>query len=164
MHEKIKFAIAYGLKRNGFSELKTNQGEILEAFLKGNDVLFCSPTGSGKSLTFEIAPFAYQYLSNQSRGCTYIVVSPLTALMKTQVETLTSRGIKAIYLQGSAAEENTDTKPEDLVRAIKSGDCELLFASPESLLQSHRELILDIAKKGILKTIFVDEAHCVKKL
>ena len=49
------------LQRNGYIELNLNQGDVLTQFLNGRDVLFCSPTGSGKSLIFEVAPFAFQY-------------------------------------------------------------------------------------------------------
>ena len=168
MDEKLKSAIDYGLKRNGFSGLKPNQGEIVEAYLKGHDVLFCSPKGSGKSLSFEIAPFAHENLLGKCSGCTCIVVSPLTALMKTQVETLKGRGTRAVYLRGFDADENVDSDSEEkqsfALRSIKNGDCQLLFASPETLLQCHRDIVLFIARKGILKTIFIDEAHCIKKL
>ena len=168
MDEKLKSAIEYGLGKNGFSVLKPNQGEIIQAYLSGYDVLFCSPTGSGKSLSFEIAPFAYENLLGKSNSCTCIVVSPLTALMKTQVETLQNRGISALYLRGFDAVENADFDTDEnhslSLGGVKNGDYQLLFASPETLLQNHRDLVLHIAKKGILKTIFIDEAHCIKKL
>ena len=166
MDEKIKAAIDHGLEKNGFSTLKPNQGEIIKAYLSGYDVLFCSPTGSGKSLSFEIAPFAYENLLGKNNSCTCIVVSPLTALMKTQVETLKNRGIRALYLRGCDAVANADMDENHSLslRGVKNGDYQLLFSSPETILQNQRDLVLQIAKKGFLKTIFIDEAHCIKKL
>ena len=61
-----------------------NQRIVTEQYMKGKDVLFCSPTGSGKSLVFEMEPFLFQYLEKkQQRTCT--VISPLAALMESQV-------------------------------------------------------------------------------
>ena len=57
---------------------------VIEQYMKGKDVLFCSPTGSGKSLVSEMGPFLFQYLE-KTQQCTCIVISPLAALMKLQV-------------------------------------------------------------------------------
>ena len=57
---------------------------VIEQYMKGKDVLFCSPTGSGKSLVFEMGPFLFQYLGKK-RKCTCIVILPLAALMESQV-------------------------------------------------------------------------------
>ena len=57
---------------------------FIEQYMKGKDVLFCSPTGSGKSLVFEMGPFLFHYLEKKQQ-CTYIIISPLAALMESQV-------------------------------------------------------------------------------
>ena len=111
----MKQAVDYALQKNGYSELLPNQGLIIEQYVKGNDILYCSPTGSGKSLIFEMAPFIFQYLENKQRDCTCIVVSPLAALMKAQVQKLTNKGIKAVYLtesqmKSSGMENNSSEK------------------------------------------------------
>ena len=59
----IKDAISYGLRKLGFDEIRGNQRQVVEAYLSGRDVLMVSPTGSGKSLTFHIAPVVYDYLT-----------------------------------------------------------------------------------------------------
>ena len=107
-------------------------------------------------MSFEIAPFAYENLLGKNNSCTCIVVSPLTALMR----------IRALYLRGCDAVANADLDENHSLslRGVKNGDYQLLFASPETLLQNQRDLVLQIAKKGFLKTIFIDEAHCIKKL
>ncbi len=95
----------------GYQSISETQLEAVKAYLNGNDVLFCSPTGSGKSLTFEIAPFVLSYkfdydaLPKLSAAC--IVISPLVALMRSQVNKTTTKlrqlGTRAVYI----AKENT---------------------------------------------------------
>ena len=95
----LESAIDFSLFKNGYSELRPNQKNIIEQYMKGNDVLFCAPTGSGKSLIFEVAPFVFQFLEKKDKECTCFVVSPLSALMKSQVQKLLDRNIKALYLK-----------------------------------------------------------------
>ena len=104
----------------------------------------------GKVLTFEVAPFAVQCLQNVSNA-SVIVVSPLVALMQYQAEGLQKKGVKAVYLQNVTVED------------LENGKCDI-FASPESLLGEHRALMTKMSKNRVLKAIFIDEAHCIKKL
>ncbi|XP_045172686.2 uncharacterized protein LOC123534475 [Mercenaria mercenaria] len=158
--ENLKDAIAYGLSKNVYKDLKPYQGTVIEQYMSGKDVLFCSPTGSGISLSFEIAPFLFQYLEHKQAECTCIVVSPLAALMKAQVQELNKCGIKALYLMDS----ETQSQPHrSEVNDAANGYYELIFSSPETLLQGSRDLVMSLSKKGYLKVIFIDEAHCVKK-
>ena len=155
----IEEALQFALNKNGYSQFRLNQKIVIEQYLKGRDVLFCSPTGSGKSLVFEVAPFLFQHLE-KTQKCTCIVISPLSALMKSQVEKLTNKNIKAVYLKDKGSKKTEDS----LSKSVESGDYELVFASPESLLHSNRDTVMKLAMKGYLKVIFVDEAHCIKKL
>ena len=157
----IENAIQYALNKNGYMQLMPNQRSVIEQYLKGRDVLFCSPTGSGKSLVFEMAPFLFQYLEKK-HDCTCIIISPLTALMKSQVEKLSIKNIKAIYLRDR--EKPKDNEADRVWENIENGRFELIFASPETLLQSYRSTVMQLAKRNHLKVIFVDEAHCIKKL
>ena len=161
----LRLAIEYGLQRNGYTELRPNQEEILKQVLNGRDILFCSPTGSGKSLIFEVAPFAFHFLGQMKSCC--IVVSPLAALMKSKAQELKLRGTNVIYLrerQPNTTNSDYLMKTSDIVTDLQNGMFELIFASPETLLESYREVMLQLAKAGFLKAIFVDEAHCIKKL
>ena len=155
----IEEALQFALNKNGYSQFRLNQKIVIEQYLKGRDVLFCSPTGSGKSLVFEVAPFLFQHLE-KTQKCTCIVISPLSALMKSQVEKLTNKNIKAVYLKDKESKKTEDS----LLKSVESGDYEIVFASPESLLKSNRDTVMKLAMKGYLKVIFVDEAHCIKKL
>ena len=160
------------LEKLGYSELRPNQRQVIENYIYGKDVLFCSPTGSGKSLTFEVAPYTYKGLSGDGRSCVAIVVSPLTSLMKTQVRNLQAKGMKAIYLrdlyQTPSVHDPLNQVDEELNRLSIQEDpdssMEIIFSSPESLLGKYRDLVLKLARKGHLKIMFVDEAHCIKRL
>ena len=68
----LRLAIEYGLQRNGYTELRPNQEEIFKQVLNGRDILFCSPTGSGKSLIFEVAPFAFHFLGQMKSCCRFL--------------------------------------------------------------------------------------------
>ena len=82
--------------------------------------------------------------------------------MKSQVEKLSIKNIKAIYLRDR--EKPKDNEADRVWENIENGRFELIFASPETLLQSYRSTVMQLAKRNHLKVIFVDEAHCIKKL
>ncbi|CAG2233679.1 recQ [Mytilus edulis] len=160
----ISAAIDFGLQKLSFTEIKINQRKVVESFLAGKDVFFCSPTGSGKSLTFEIAPFVFKYLQKNDM-CIVLVISPLTSLMRTQTQALNRKGIKAVYLKDITSPSNFEDSLTNLSLVdVKEGKIDIIFSSPESLIGHERKLLLDLAKKIFIKTVFVDEAHCIKKL
>ena len=152
MEEIIRTAIA----KLNYENVRPNQEAVIKGYLSGQDILFCSPTGSGKSLTFEVAPFAFQCLQNVNNA-SVIVVSPLVALMQYQAEGLQKKGVEAVYLQDLLKSNVT-------VEDLENGKCDIIFASPESLLGEHRALMTKMSKNRVLKAIFIDEAHCIKKL
>ena len=94
--------IQYGLTKLNYSNIRHNQKEVVLQYTQGSDVLFCSPTGSGKSLTFEIAPYVLSFLRRtellQELCVSVIVVSPLVSLMKSQEKALHAKGLRAVYL------------------------------------------------------------------
>ncbi|XP_063417276.1 uncharacterized protein LOC134699791 [Mytilus trossulus] len=159
----ISAAIDFGLQKLSFTEIKINQRKVVESFLAGKDVFFCSPTGSGKSLTFEIAPFVFKYLQKNDM-CIVLVISPLTSLMRTQTQALNRKGIKAVYLKDITSPSNFEDSLTNLsLGDVKEGKIDIIFSSPEALIGHERKLLLDLAKKSFIKTVFVDEAHCIKK-
>ena len=134
---------------------------MIESYFEGKDVLFCSPTGSGKSLTFEVAPFVFKHLNtDQSAPASVIVVSPLVALMQFQAEIFRKKSINAVYLGDLESQEQSSKLLDD----ISNGLFDIIFASPESLLGHYRSTVTELSKNKALKAIFVDEAHCIKKL
>jgi ATP-dependent DNA helicase RecQ len=129
----------------GYAEFRPGQREIIEAIVAGRDVLGVMPTGAGKSLTYQ--------LPARLLGGVTLVVSPLIALMKDQVDALTEAGLRATFLNSSLAPEAR----RERIRALMNGDIELVYAAPEGL-----DLYLaDLLREVDLRLIAVDEAHCI---
>ena len=129
----------------GYGTFRPGQRPIIEAVLAGRDVVGIMPTGAGKSLTFQ--------LPARLLGGVTLVVSPLIALMKDQVDGLTEAGLRATFLNSSL---NAEARRER-IRALKNGELELVYAAPEGL-----ELYLaDLLREVNLRLIAVDEAHCI---
>src|SRR5215210_5712091 len=104
----------------GFDDFRPGQRKAVEAALAGHDALVVMPTGSGKSLCYQLPGLALEGLT--------VVVSPLIALMRDQVDQLRAAGHDAAYLLNSsiAADER-----DDVLAAIADGRCRLLFVAPE---------------------------------
>lgn len=132
----------------GFSEFKASQEQIITAILEKKDVLALLPTGGGKSLCFQIPALAVDGIC--------IVVSPLIALIKNQVDTLKSKGIKAISLTGSISQDAII----DLLDNCLYGNYKFLYLSPERFQQ---ELIRDRIQQMNVNLIAIDEAHCISQ-
>lgn len=132
----------------GYSSFKENQREVIEAILSGRDVFTSMPTGGGKSLCYQIPALLFPGLS--------VVISPLIALMKDQVDEARSKGIPAAYL-------NSSLSPDQL-RAVYSalyrGEIKLLYLSPERLALDG---YLDRLKEFSISFFAVDEAHCLSE-
>lgn len=129
-----------------FSEFKEGQEEIIESILKRQDTVAVMPTGGGKSL-------CYQLPSVMNENMT-IVISPLIALMKDQVDTLKAQRIPAAYLNSSQSYQEVMAVEEQ----IRAGQIKLLYVAPERLTNmKFGMLFLDIA----VDLIAIDEAHCV---
>lgn len=118
-----------------------------------------TPTGFRKSFTFEVAPYAFDFLSSEPNNSVEVrsvclVVVPLIALMNDQIVSLASRGL-------SVASVGSDSSPEQL-RKIEEGKVKLVFETPEALLNSQRGIFCGPLKKN-LKAVFIDESHCIAK-
>ena len=153
----VKDAIAYGLQKAQYKDVREHQRKVIEGYCSGKDVFLSAPTGSGKSLTFEVAPYVFDYLENGERleVCSVcLVVVPLVALMKDQVASLVARGI-------SAASVGADCTREQ-VKEISEGKYALVFGSPEALFNCHQSISHGKLRKN-LKAVFVDVSHCIAK-
>jgi ATP-dependent DNA helicase RecQ len=129
----------------GHAGFRPGQREIVQAVLARRDCLGVMPTGAGKSLTYQIPA--------RLLGGTTLVVSPLIALMKDQVDAMARVGLRATFLNSTLS---ADEKRER-IRALRRGDLELLYAAPEGL-----EASVGGALEGVpLSLIAVDEAHCI---
>ena len=132
----------------GYGEFRPGQATIIEAALDNRDVLAILPTGGGKSLCFQLPALL-------SPGLT-LVVSPLIALMKDQVDQLQVMGIPALFVNSSlTARENNAA-----LQQVRSGAVKLLYVAPERLLNGTFDEFLQDLK---LSRLVVDEAHCVSE-
>ncbi|OGH71753.1 MAG: hypothetical protein A2921_00115 [Candidatus Magasanikbacteria bacterium RIFCSPLOWO2_01_FULL_43_20b] len=130
------------------ASFRPGQKEIIDAFMAGRDVVALLPTGGGKSLCFQLPAV----LNNNFT----IVVSPLIALMKDQVDGLRVRGIGAVFFNSSLSWDET----EKALAEIKAGKVRLLYVAPEGLSNQR----LASALKDVNVNFFaVDEAHCVSQ-
>ena len=132
----------------GFSSFRPLQAEIIADALAGRDVLAVLPTGGGKSLCFQLPALVRPGLT--------VVVSPLIALMKDQVDALQAAGVAATFLNSSLAAG--ESRPR--LRGLHQGEYRLLYVAPERLMLSG---FLEDLKKWNVNLIAIDEAHCISE-
>ncbi len=132
----------------GFSQFRLGQEKAIDSILSGQDTLVIMPTGGGKSVV-------YQLPSLVSDGVT-LVVSPLIALMKDQVDFLNSVGIPATFINSSLTPEETDRRIKD----VRANAYKLLYIAPERF--NNQGFIEHL--KGVSVDLFaIDEAHCISE-
>lgn len=132
----------------GFDSFRPLQDEIIRSVLNGNDTLALLPTGGGKSLCFQVPAMVMEGIC--------IVVSPLVALMKDQVEHLKSRGINAVAIYAGMGKREIDILLDNCIY----GKIKFLYLSPERLLS---DLVRERISYMNVNLIAVDEAHCVSQ-
>jgi ATP-dependent DNA helicase RecQ len=132
----------------GFHQFRAPQQDVIERVVAGEDVFLVMPTGGGKSLCYQIPAL--------HRDGVAIVVSPLIALMKDQVDALLDNGVRAACLNSSLNAEDA----RDVLRRMHRNELDLLYVAPERLLLPD---FLD-ALAGIKLALFaIDEAHCISQ-
>ena len=133
-------------KHFGFDDFREGQREVISTILSGKDAVVVMPTGSGKSL-------CYQLPAMMMSGAT-LVVSPLIALMKDQVDALQSRGLPATFINSAIS----DAEQRSRIDALRRGQYKLVYVAPERF----RSPRFNAALRSINISLFaVDEAHCV---
>jgi ATP-dependent DNA helicase RecQ len=128
----------------GYDSFRKDQAEIIEHVLSGKDALVVMPTGGGKSMCFQLPALKFKGLT--------LVISPLIALMKDQVDGLNSNGIPADFY-------NSTQTPEiqlEIKSKVANRDIKLLYTAPESLSG-----LQEILSETYISCIAVDEAHCI---
>ena len=140
----------------GYTELRPKQAVVVRAFVSGRDVFVSLPTGSGKSLCYSLLPKVFDDLRHRKCESIAVIISPLVALMKDQVRSMTERHVSSVYVGDADAETEA---------AVCSGHFQLVFISPEALLTDARwrDMLLNPVYQENLVALVVDEAHCVKK-
>ncbi len=132
----------------GYKTFRPLQEDIISSALQGKDTLALLPTGGGKSLCFQIPALAQEGIC--------IVISPLIALMKDQVENLTNKGVKAIAITSEMQKREIDIALDNCVY----GNVKLLYLSPERL---ETEIVKVRLQKMKINLIAIDEAHCISQ-
>ncbi len=132
----------------GYSAFRGEQAEIIDQIVSGNDALVLMPTGGGKSVCYQIPSLL--------RAGVGVVVSPLIALMKDQVDALLQLGVRAAALNSTLSWQDSRQLEEDLV----GGNLDILYIAPERLLNSRT---LDLLEQSPIALFAIDEAHCVSQ-
>ncbi len=132
----------------GLADFRDSQREIVDHVIAGGDALVLMPTGGGKSLCYQLPALARP-------GCG-VVISPLIALMRDQVQALLQNGVRAAELNSSLGIDEA----RDVEERFVAGDLDLLYVSPERLLTERFLRLLDRARVALFA---IDEAHCVSQ-
>lgn len=132
----------------GLSSFRSLQRDVIDHVLGGGDCLVLMPTGGGKSLCYQIPALV-------SEGCA-IVISPLIALMRDQVEALKQLGVKAEALNSSLGFE----QQQDVIGRLRRGELDLLYLAPERIFSNG---FMDILDQCRISLFAIDEAHCVSQ-
>lgn len=136
------------LKYWGYPSFRPMQEEIIQSILDGKDTLALLPTGGGKSITFQVPALAKEGIC--------LVISPLIALMKDQVDNLKKRGIHAAAIYSGMHPDEIDI----VLNNCRLGENKLLYVSPERLVT---EKMRDAIRRMNINLIAVDEAHCISQ-
>ncbi len=129
----------------GFRDFRGDQEKIIHSVLNGEDALVLMPTGGGKSLCFQIPALCQDGIT--------IVISPLIALMKDQVDALKMNGVGAAYINSTQSRE----EQMHIIQQLRSGKIKLLYLAPERINES----LWNFLKSFTISLFAVDEAHCI---
>jgi len=134
----------------GYDSFRLQQENIITTILSGKDVLAIMPTGGGKSICYQLPALLFQGIT--------IVVSPLIALMKDQVDSLMADGIPAAFLNSS----QSSSEQRNIIERAKRNELKLLYIAPERLGNNSAQFIDFL--KGLNPSLFaIDEAHCISQ-
>jgi len=132
----------------GYDEFRLHQEAAIETVLSKKDSVVLMPTGGGKSLCYQIPALLFDGLT--------LVVSPLIALMKDQVDALKNNGVNAAFLNSTL----TNREQVEVFQKVKNGELKLLYVAPERFLQTGDQFI-EFLKNINVSLFAIDEAHCI---
>jgi ATP-dependent DNA helicase RecQ len=133
----------------GYEAFRFQQEEVIKTVLNKQDAFVLAPTGGGKSLCYQIPALIFEGMT--------VVISPLIALMKDQVDALRINGVEAAYLNSSLSQEERDV----IISRINRGEIKLLYVAPERLFNNERQFIDFLKQKNNISLFAIDEAHCI---
>ena len=132
----------------GYDSFRGNQEQIINSILNNHNTLVIMPTGAGKSLCYQLPALL--------KEGTAIVISPLIALMKNQVDQLTGFGVNACFLNSTL----NKTELNKVKKELLEGKTKLLYVAPESLTKEDN---IELFQKAKISFVAVDEAHCISE-
>lgn len=135
----------------GYTSFRHNQEAIIDHLLTGQDAVVLMPTGGGKSLCYQVPALCLE-------GVT-IVVSPLIALMKDQVDALLLSGVKAAFLNST----QHPSEREAILQQLRNNELKLLYVAPERLVGSEINLLQFLKEQASPALFAIDEAHCISQ-
>lgn len=144
--ENIEAALAALHEHFGFEDFREGQREVISAILAGQDTVVVMPTGGGKSLCYQLPALMLE-------GAT-VVVSPLIALMKDQVDALRARDLPATFINSSIDFEEQKAR----IAGVRRGAFKLVYVAPERFRSAH---FVETLKNAEISLFAVDEAHCI---
>jgi len=134
----------------GYDSFRNNQEEIIDHVLDGKDTVVLMPTGGGKSLCYQVPAMCF-------KGVT-IVVSPLIALMKDQVDALVVNGVPAAFLNSS----QNSAEQSAIFQQLKANRLKLLYLAPERLMGNETQFMQFLQQINV-SLFAIDEAHCISQ-
>ena len=132
----------------GYGQFRGTQEAIIQNVIEGKNTFVIMPTGAGKSLCYQLPALVLPG--------TAIVISPLIALMKNQVDQLNAFGVNAAFLNSTLSKAETNRVKKDVI----SGDIRLLYVAPESLTKDET---VEFLNKATISFVAIDEAHCISE-
>ncbi|MCA8831545.1 DNA helicase RecQ [Hymenobacter sp. BT728] len=132
----------------GYGQFRGVQEDIIQNVIAGNNTFVIMPTGAGKSLCYQLPALVLPG--------TAIVISPLIALMKNQVDQLNAFGVNAQFLNSTLSKSEMNKVKKDVI----SGDVKLLYVAPESLTKDET---IEFLNKAVISFVAIDEAHCISE-
>ena len=156
----VEHAVEKAVMEMGYDALRDKQREAILGFLQGRDVFVSLPTGSGKSLCYGVLPKVFDTLRKKRSKSIVIVISPLISLMKDQIHSLQTKGIKSTFVTKDLADSD-----DTVEQALYEGSYQIIFFSPEALLcdDTWRDMMQTQVYKENVVAFVIDEAHLIKK-
>jgi len=132
----------------GYGSFRGNQEPVIKNILAGRNTFVIMPTGAGKSMCYQMPAIL--------REGTAVVISPLIALMKNQVDQMNAVGINARFLNSTMSKSQINK----LKKAVLAGEVKLLYVAPESLTKDEN---VEFLKQANISFAAIDEAHCISE-
>ena len=139
----------------GHESFRGQQLPIIDTVLEGGNALVIMPTGMGKSLCYQVPALVHRAAATDPSALT-LVISPLIALMKDQVDSLRAKGVSASFINSSLTRSEREKRYDDL----GNREYDLLYVTPERFRKE--EFVQQLAKRNI-RLLAVDEAHCISE-